>query len=253
MLLNLFGKKEYPLGTEQYEFVRTIGTETFTILVDMKYEEAFLLRKTHATMIVIAFTGEDASKKIDELSTHCKHLIKNIKVLKKAVLVGMVQGDKVVIGYIMTESLVPESIITEALTTSIPYTITFAADPDWTFIRETLFPSDAERQQMNNKNLLALLAVEQGDNATAPTSIEHTVGFKAIETINGFSTQIESAGYTRGEIRNTKDKTYPFHFLFYKQGTITLPEVTAQTNSLIQLATTYNGHYEGWQGRGGSA
>lgn len=248
MLFNLFGKKENPLGIEQYEFERTIDGKTYDIAVDLSHEQFFLEKKTHDDVVVVAFMLLRIVGEHERLTSALLGLTKGLCSITKAVFVGTIRDSAVLIGYIATTNPVEEASIRELLGTHKQvYTVTPANDPGWVFLTQTLYPTAVERQHKNNLGLIALVKTEQGKDAVAPSGVEHSLVFKNIESGKGFLKETEPLGYFQIGMQSVQDRTYPLLFVLRKPCTITLKDIDTQTDFLITLADKHQGRYEGWQ------
>lgn len=248
MLFNLFGKKENPLGEQQYEYVRMIDGNAYTICVDLTHEEAFLERKTYVNVIVVAFTLLKVEGEHDRLTDALANLSKELGSITKAVFVGTIRDASMLIGYIVTINPVEEASIKELLGKhKQTYTVALSSDPGWVFLTPTLYPTAAERQHMSNIGLVSLVKAEQGQDATPPNGVEHSLAFKNIESGKSLLKDVEPVGYYQIGMQSTQDRTYPLMFALGKRCDITLSEINTQTDYLIGLVEKYNGRYDGWQ------
>lgn len=248
MLFNLFGKKENPLGEQQYEYVRIIDGNAYTITVDLTHEEAFLERKTYANIIVVAFTLLKVEGEHDRLTDSLLDLSKSLRSITKAIFVGTIRDTSMLIGYIATINPVEEASVIELLGKhKQSYTVALSSDPGWVFLTPTLYPTAAERQHMSNIGLVSLVKAEQGHDAIPPNGVEHSLAFKNIESGKSLLKDVEPVGYYQIGMQSTQDRTYPLMFVLGKRCDITLNEINAQTDYLIGLVEKYNGRYDGWQ------
>lgn len=248
MLFNLFGKKENPLGEQQYEYVRMIDGNAYTITVDLTHEEAFLERKTYANVIVVAFTLLKVEGEHERLTDALLGLSKSLNAITKAVFVGTIRDTSMLIGYIATINPVEEASIKELLGKhKQTYTVTLSSDPGWVFLTPTLYPTAAERQHMSNVGLVSLVKAEQGQDAIPPNGVEHSIAFKNIESGKSLLKDVEPLGYYQIGMQSTQDRTYSLLFVLGKRCEITLSEINTQTDYLIDLVEKYNGRYDGWQ------
>ncbi len=248
MLFNLFGKKENPLGEQQYEYVRMIDGNAYTITVDLTHEEAFLERKTYANVIVVAFTLLKVEGEYERLTDALLGLSKSLNSITKAVFVGTIRDTSMLIGYIATINPVEEASIKELLGKHKQvYTVALSSDPGWVFLTPTLYPTAAERQHMSNVGLVSLVKAEQGQDAIPPNGVEHSIAFKNIESGKSLLKDVEPLGYYQIGMQSTQDRTYSLLFVLGKRCEITLSEINTQTDYLIGLVEKYNGRYDGWQ------
>ena len=248
MLFNLFGKKENPLGEQQYEYVRIIGGNAYTITVDLTHEEAFLERKNYANVIVVAFTLLKVEGEQERLTNALARLAKDLGSITKAIFIGTIRDTSMLIGYIATVNPVEEASIKELLGKHKQvYTVALSSDPGWVFLTPTLYPTAAERQHMSNVGLVSLVRAEQGQDATPPNGVEHSIAFKNIESGKSLLKDVEPLGYYQIGMQSTQDRTYSLLFVLEKRCDITLSEINTQTDYLIGLVEKYNGRYDGWQ------
>ncbi len=121
------------------------------------------------------------------------------------------------------------------------------ADPDWAHYLERLYPSEEERQTMNNMSLLSELS-KQGDDLKARRMVQHWGYFREDNLRALFKGEIEEQGFEIiGEHFHDDNSELPFAISFRRKNKIGFQYINALTLPLFHLAKQYNGHYDGWE------
>lgn len=147
------------------------------------------------------------------------------------------------------ETLLLEQLMEEVAarfdTYSIEYQVT--EDPEWSIYNEYLYPDEEAMLKINNNRMLQVLE-EQNDQAHIPRKISHWLYFRNEEDQKACARLLADEGFTvEALIKSEEASDFPYELEVYRDDKADEETITAVTSMLWQLATKYNGDYDGWE------
>ncbi len=127
------------------------------------------------------------------------------------------------------------------------FTTDCGEDENWEHFLERLYPSEEERQTMNNMSLLTVLA-EQGDSLEQPRIVQHWCYFRGDNVRALFRGEVEQMGFeVAADHFHDDESELPYSITFRRKDQIGFRDINALTLPLYHLAKKYNGYYDGWE------
>ncbi len=128
-----------------------------------------------------------------------------------------------------------------------PFTTDCGEDVSWEHYRERLYPSEEERQVMNNMSLLTVL-VERGDALDVKHVVQHLCVFREEKLRDLFRNDVEGMGFAVVTERFYEDGSeLPYAITIEREDLIGFGEINSLTLPLYALAKKHNGYYDGWK------
>jgi hypothetical protein len=119
-------------------------------------------------------------------------------------------------------------------------------DPQRDIYWRDLYPTDEDRQVMNDMALLNRLA-ENGDQTEQLREVEHWTYFTGRKSAKAFAKWAKSAKYTGVAVEKDPDDGTAFVVKTRHIGAMWLNEVTSHTLAHHRKALEFAGRYDGWQ------
>lgn len=131
---------------------------------------------------------------------------------------------------------------------SLPWLAKAVYDRNWTNYTEVLYPSDIEKEKMENRKMIMALQ-SKGDDLSRPRRIEHTLYFKIAQSRRTFLTTSSLQGFNVSEmpIEKSNDSEYPYQLIIWHFEKPEIKKMNAITLTLTHHALKNGGKYEGWQ------
>lgn len=120
------------------------------------------------------------------------------------------------------------------------------SDPEWKTYFEFLYPSDRDRQRIENRRVCDALS-ERGDALTEKREIDHWAYFPDAAARSSFIEQAAELGF---RLRVTHEPEKPgdrFGVQLYRIDVPALEAIDDVTLPLFELATALGGDYDGWE------
>lgn len=132
----------------------------------------------------------------------------------------------------------------------LPWLAKAVYDRNWTNYTEVLYPSETEKEKMENRKMIMALQ-SKGDDLSRARRIEHTLYFKMAQSRRTFLISPSLSGFNVSEmpIEKTIDGDYPFLLIIWHHERPDLKKMNEVTLTLTHLAQKNGGKYEGWQTR----
>lgn len=119
-------------------------------------------------------------------------------------------------------------------------------DPDWTHYSNVLYPSPEDFQQIHNDHVIRKLE-QEGDSLTTPRPVDHFANFPTEADRTEFSIAAGALDYeTVSQPDRDEDTEFPYSIGLLKTHPVDSETIDEVTFELFQLASQYNGQYEGW-------
>lgn len=131
---------------------------------------------------------------------------------------------------------------------TLPWLAKAVYDRNWTNYVEVLYPSDIEKEKMENRKMVMALQ-SKGDDLNRSRRIEHTLYFKVAQNRRTFLTSAALQGYNVSEmpIEKSNDSEYPYLLIIWHHEKPELKKMNEVTLTLTHHAMKNGGKYEGWQ------
>jgi hypothetical protein len=114
------------------------------------------------------------------------------------------------------------------------------ADPKWTQYLDVLFPSDEDRQRMENRRVLDLLE-QEGDILHKPRDIWHWIYFHTEVDREEFRSTVTQLLYRVQSSANREDHEFPYGICIVRFQSVESPEVDEAVIELFRLARKHSG------------
>ncbi|MFN5641952.1 MAG: DUF695 domain-containing protein [Sphingobacteriales bacterium] len=133
---------------------------------------------------------------------------------------------------------------------NLPWLAKAIYDRNWSNYMEVLYPSDIEKEKMENRKMVMTLQ-SKGDDLSRPRRIEHTLYFRVAQSRRTFLISPSLQGFNVSEmpVEKTNDGDYPFMLIIWHHDKPELKKMNEVTLTLTHLAQKNGGKYEGWQTR----
>lgn len=238
-------------------YIFSLNGRPVSIMLNMALKEratglgrpyAILLRTKYADVDRYGFPGEGDKDKLDSLEND---LEKTLIEKNGAIYAGRFTQRGLREFYFYVLDTVDFSEHCKAVMDkypSLPWLAKAVYDRNWTNYMEVLYPSDIEKEKMENRKMVMTLQ-SKGDDLSRARRIEHTLYFKAAQSRRTFLTSPAIQGFNVSEmpIEKSNDSDYPFLLIIWQHEKPDLRKMNQVTLTLTQLALKNGGKYEGWQ------
>jgi uncharacterized protein (TIGR01619 family) len=119
-------------------------------------------------------------------------------------------------------------------------------DPGWNQYLNVLYPSDEQRQRIENRSVLEVLERE-GDPLTAPRDISHWIYFHTKGDRDAFWDAIRPLEYRLQSQPDNPDGTLPFGLCIVRFQSVKQDAVDDAVIELFRRAREFHGEYDGWE------
>jgi uncharacterized protein (TIGR01619 family) len=119
-------------------------------------------------------------------------------------------------------------------------------DPDWTQYLKVLYPSEEQRQVIENRSVQDVLRAK-GDTLELPRDVRHWIYFRSEAEREAFRRTALELQY-RIEFEPHSERTsFPFGLCIAKTQPVRSPEIDDAVIELFRLAKYHCGDYDGWE------
>lgn len=119
-------------------------------------------------------------------------------------------------------------------------------DADWSHYWNVLYPSPEDFQQIHNEHVIRKLE-QEGDSLTTPRPVDHFANFSTVADRAEFSLAAGAMDYETVSQPDRDDETeFPYSIGLLKTHPVDSETIDQVTYELFELASQYNGQYEGW-------
>lgn len=122
----------------------------------------------------------------------------------------------------------------------------YQADPKWKQYLEVLYPSDKQRQCMENRKVLGVLE-QKGDTLKAPRDVWHWIYFRTEEDRKRFLDDVLPLEYRIDSHPHSASSEFPFGICIVRFQSVNPSEVDDAIVELFRLAKKHRGDYDGWE------
>ena len=119
-------------------------------------------------------------------------------------------------------------------------------DPKWTTYFNFLYPSDEDRERIQNRRTCEVLE-KRGDSLEQPRPINHWAYFPTPESRRAFVTEASTLGYQLEELIDPEGRDESFGARLSCIGRPSPGEIDDLTLPLFRAARSYGGDYDGWE------
>jgi Family of unknown function (DUF695)/Regulator of ribonuclease activity B len=119
-------------------------------------------------------------------------------------------------------------------------------DPGWKQYLEVLYPSDEDRQRIENRSVLDVLE-QKGDTLKAPRDIFHWIYFRTKNDRDAFWTAIQQLEYRMESQPEKPGGAFPFGLCIVRFQSLKQDDVDEAVIELFRRAKEFHGDYDGWE------
>ena len=193
--------------------------------------------------------GLSASTEFDSLEAIEEKLTETMMERYDAVLSGRITTDgRREFYYYAPRSERLEVVIKDAMSQFREYEFDCGskADPEWRQYLDVLYPSDEDRQRIENRKLLEVLE-QKSDTLKTPRDVWHWIYFRTEADRKEFSGMVSPLEY-RVQSQPQSDRShFPFGLCIVRFQSINPTELDSAVIELLRLAKKHHGDYDGWE------
>jgi hypothetical protein len=119
-------------------------------------------------------------------------------------------------------------------------------DPEWRQYLDVLYPSDEDRQRIENRKVLEVLE-EKNDRLKAPRDVSHWIYFRSETDREEFQRAVSPLEYRIQSKPRRDRREFPFGLCVVRFQSVKPTEVDSAVKELFRLAKTHRGDYDGWE------
>ena len=119
-------------------------------------------------------------------------------------------------------------------------------DPGWTQYLNVLYPSDEDRQRIENRKVLDVLE-EKGDRLKTPRDVWHWIYFSTKNDREEFRSAALRLEYRIQSESETDRSGFPYGICIARFQSVMPSELDDAIIELFRLARKYRGDYDGWE------
>jgi uncharacterized protein (TIGR01619 family) len=119
-------------------------------------------------------------------------------------------------------------------------------DPEWKQYLNVLYPSDEQRQRIENRSVLDVLA-QKGDTLETPRDITHWIYFRTNNDREAFWQSIRPLEYRMQSQPDNPDSEFPFGLCIVRLQSVKQDAVDKAVIELFRRAKEFRGDYDGWE------
>ena len=119
-------------------------------------------------------------------------------------------------------------------------------DPAWKQYLDVLYPSDEQRQDIENRRVLDTMR-RQGDTLAMPREISHWAYFSNAADRLQFETSVTELGFRVVSRNDDPERTRAFGICIAKPNGMTQMEIDGAVRELFRFVLAANGGYDGWE------
>jgi Family of unknown function (DUF695)/Regulator of ribonuclease activity B len=126
------------------------------------------------------------------------------------------------------------------------YTAYTSEDRDWEIYRAFLYPSRAERRQIDNRQMCIILE-QNGDRLEEAREIEHWADFSHDRNRSEFVTEAIELGFILGSLdESSTEEKIRYSARIWRLDIPSFQNIDTIVSPLFHLAIAHNGKYDGW-------
>jgi uncharacterized protein (TIGR01619 family) len=120
-------------------------------------------------------------------------------------------------------------------------------DPAWEAYLSFLYPSDRDRQVIENRRILVALE-EHGDDHSISRPVQHWAYFKSADQRAAFANEISSIGFEiKTQTELGESDAFPYGISFVRDSTVDEESINNLVLDLVDRTTKHGGDYDGWE------
>src|ERR1700722_3609323 len=193
--------------------------------------------------------GLSASIEFDSLKTIEKKLTATLNLEFDAVLCGRITTDaRREFYYYAPRYERLETAVRDAMSQFRDYDFECRAksDPEWRQYLDVLYPSDEDRQRIENRKVLEVLE-QKKDTLKDPRDVSHWISFRSEADRDEFLHAVSPLEY-RVQSKTQRDSSvFPFGVCIVRFQSVKPTELDSAVNELFRHAKTHRGEYDGWE------
>jgi hypothetical protein len=193
--------------------------------------------------------GLSSSSEFDSLVAIEKQLTESLEQKFHALLCGRITTDgRREFYYYSAHSNEFESVVADAMGHFPGYEFDCGTqtDPGWKQYLDVLYPSDEDRQRIENRSVIDVLE-QKGDALKAPRDIFHWIYFRTKNDRDSFWDAIRPLEY---RVQSQPDKpggAFPFGLCIVRFQSVKQVDVDEAVIELFRRAKEFHGDYDGWE------
>ena len=193
--------------------------------------------------------GLSSSSEFDSLIAIEKQITQTLEQKFQAILSGRITTDgRREFYYYAGHSDEFESAVAEALGHFPGYKFDCGtkSDPGWNQYLNVLYPSDEDRQRIENRSVLEVLERE-GDSLKTPRDISHWIYFRTKGDRDAFWDAIRPLEYRMQSQPDNPEGAFPFGLCIVRFQSLKQDAVDEAVIELFRRAREFHGDYDGWE------
>lgn len=119
-------------------------------------------------------------------------------------------------------------------------------DPEWSQYFDVLYPSDENRQQIENRKVLDVLESKH-DTLKVPRDVTHWIYFRTEKDLEEFRTVVLSLEYRIESEPPGHSSDFPFGLCIVRFQSIKPAEIDEAVIEFVRISKKYSGDYDGWE------
>jgi uncharacterized protein (TIGR01619 family) len=120
------------------------------------------------------------------------------------------------------------------------------SDPEWRLYLDVLYPSDEDRQRIENRKVLEILE-QRKDTLRAPRDVSHWIYFRMEADRDEFLHAVSSREYRVQSKTQRDNSVFPFGLCIVRFQSVKPIEIDSAVTELFRLAKAHHGDYDGWE------
>jgi Family of unknown function (DUF695)/Regulator of ribonuclease activity B len=120
------------------------------------------------------------------------------------------------------------------------------ADPEWRQYLDVLYPSDEDRQRIENRKVLEVLE-QKNDTLKTPRDVWHWIYFRTETDREEFWDAVSPLEYRIQSKPQGNRSVFPFGLCIVRFQSVNYTEIDNAVIELFRLAKTHSGDYDGWE------
>lgn len=191
--------------------------------------------------------GLSSNSEFDKLIAIEKQITKSLEQDFRAILSGRITtAGRREFYYYGAHSVGFKSAVADAVGHDYEFDCGAQEDPGWNQYLNVLYPSDEQRQRIENRSVLDVLE-KKGDTLESPRDMIHWIYFRATNDREAFWQSIRSLEYRVQSQPDNPDSELPFGLCIVRFQSVKQDAVDEAVIELFRRAKEFRGDYDGWE------
>jgi uncharacterized protein (TIGR01619 family) len=141
-----------------------------------------------------------------------------------------------------------ETVLRSAFERFPSYEFDFGTQTDeaWNHYLDVMYPSEEDRQKMENRSVLDALQ-KNGDNLQTPRDVSHWIYFRNAGDRDAFWAAIQPREYRLDSQNENPDKEFPYGICVMRFQSVQQDDIDSAVLELLEQAKELRGDYDGWE------